>query len=192
MTRKAKNQPESSKKPSNEQEVAVEMDMPEESGEMSLIDKVKMMNDLASACQNKEVIALLKSLPNGDKVYSTFKKAIEKDLNEIMNGKEDSLPNEVNSLIGAMRELTYNADRLRTFFISIMQSPLISVFNGLLQRLGEKSHSLNYESSTPQVPVQQPQAPAPQQRTQPVQPQQGQQASYDKQREEMLARKLGF
>lgn len=138
--------------------------------EMSLIEKVKLMSDLANACQNTQVVAEIMKLPSGDRIFKIFVEAVDRELQDIMNGKKEDVPKEVINTVNMARQLQGTLTAFQTMVSGFMGTPLVQVLNMMNQNLGGKGF---------QVPQSQPQQQ--QLEVQPYRqpPQQQQQQSYD-------------
>lgn len=102
---------------------------------VSMIDKVKLIGDLSNACQNEEVVGLIRGLPNGERIYELFVTAIEKELQRVMTGQEVQEAAAVN-LVGAIQQAQSIMDQFRQTIVGYMQTPLMQALSGLHERLG--------------------------------------------------------
>jgi len=169
------------------QEQPVPQPEPEPQKQMTTIEKVKLMSDLANVVQNPDVVNILGKLPNGQKIYEIFVAAIDKELSNIMNGRDEEAPKQANNLMAAAIALNNSGSQLQYLVSSFMQTPLVQVLNLLNQNLGgqkfqfqepdpEQMQALAAQAN--QTRTKQPkQPPPPQPPQQPqAQPQQPQQA----------------
>ena len=91
----------------------------EESKELSVIEKVELMNSLVHVIKDKEFIELLKSKENGELVYEVFKKAATDTIEELM-GNKSGKKEDIQTVSSVAKELKSTMD----FF---MNSELINV-----------------------------------------------------------------
>lgn len=136
--------------------------------ELTTLQKVKLMGDLANVLGDAKVLEAIKSLPSGDTILEIFTLAIEKRLNEIMTNKQET-EKETGMLLAVARTLKEDhakfSDYLRMFFNS-----------ELVQVLGILAKNMANRSTAGQMPNQQEeqQLPPPQQpQRQPTQTAQG-------------------
>ena len=106
--------------------------------EMSLIEKVKLMSDLANACQNDKVVSEIKSLPNGERIYSIFVEAVDRELQGIMNGKKEDVPKELINTVNMTRQVQATLNSFQSLVSGFMGTPLVQVLNMMNQNLGGK------------------------------------------------------
>lgn len=107
--------------------------------EMTLIEKVSFMSDLANASKNTELLNLLKKLPSGDKILGIFTNAIEKELQTVMSGKKDDVPKQVSDMASNLSQMNNSLRNFREMMTYFMSSPLVEVLNMMNKNLGGKS-----------------------------------------------------
>jgi len=147
--------------------------------DMSLIEKVKLMSDLANACQNTQVVEEIMKLQNGDRIFKIFVEAVDRELQDIMNGKKEDVPKEVINTVNMARQLQGTLTAFQTMVSGFMGTPLVQVLNMMNQNLGGKGF---------QVPQSQPQQQQ-QLEIQPYRQPQQQQQSYDNDDREFSGRR---
>jgi hypothetical protein len=117
--------------------------------ELSLIEKVSLMHDLASACKDKNVVSVLQGLPNGEKIFNIFVSAIERELSSVMNGKKEEIPQQVNDLLSALNHLNSSTKQFRELISGFMGTPLVEVLNMMNKNLGGKYYQLSDGTQSP-------------------------------------------
>lgn len=122
----------------------------EQNKEMSLIEKVKLMNDLATASQNSEIIEAIKKHPNGEKIYKIFVDAIEKELASTMTGKQETVK-EINNLSSVIKQAQQTMNNFRDLNIVFMKSPLVEVLNLINRNLGGQKFQISDMNSSTQL-----------------------------------------
>jgi hypothetical protein len=118
------------------------------SADLTLIEKVELMSDLTSACKNKELVGLMKNMPNGDRIFNLFMSAVEREVSVIMSGKEESVSQEVVNLMSYTKQLQGSIDGFRGLIVGFMNTPLVQVLNLLNQNLGGKKYDLDSSISS--------------------------------------------
>lgn len=136
----------------------------------NLLEKAKLIADLAAAWQNSELARLMKSLPNGERVFEIFSEAVNREMATIMTGKRDDGP-QVQVLSKQVEQMAGAMGNFHNLIMSFMQSPLVQVLNMMNENLGARKFQF------PQAPAQQQPRQAPPPRTddddQPSQPSRG-------------------
>lgn len=108
----------------------------EEPKAMSVLDKISMLSDLANAARDDEIVRLMKSKPNGEKLYGLFVKAVSDEIEVLMNGASVTVPKSIASA-GQMAEQVFQiCNRLGQLMGAIEQGPTIQVLQMFLQNLG--------------------------------------------------------
>lgn len=119
------------------QKIVVEVPKP-----ISTIQKVKIMNSLASAATNKELEAMIKSLDHGDLIMELLNDSIESKLKELMNEESTNsaaLNKSAESLEKSMRDA-------EGFMKALMNAPLFNTLTALSERLGGASRPTQQQS----------------------------------------------
>jgi hypothetical protein len=106
--------------------------------EMSLIEKVKLMSDLANACQNEKIVTEIKNLPSGERIYSIFVEAVDRELQAIMNGKKEDVPKELVNTVNMTRQIQATLNSFQSLISGFMGTPLVQVLSMMNQNLGGK------------------------------------------------------
>lgn len=114
---------------------------------ISTIEKVKIMNSLASAATNKELEAMIKSLEHGDLILELLNESIECKLKELMN--EESTKNE--SLNKSSESLEKSMRDAEAFMKGLMNAPLFNTLTALSERLGGASRPAPTQNHSPQI-----------------------------------------
>lgn len=109
--------------------------VPEVPAELSLLEKVKLMNDLAVTAQDPEVADLIRGRPNGEKIYSLFVSAIERELAQTMNGKKE-ITKEVDNLSTTVKQTNIVLNNFRDMAMLFMRGPLVEVLGMMNKNLG--------------------------------------------------------
>lgn len=127
--------------------------------EMSLIEKVKLMSDLANACQNDKVVAEIKSLPSGERIFAIFLEAVDRELQGIMNGRKEDVPKELVNTVNMTRQVQATLNQFQSLVTGFMGTPLVQVLNMMNQNLGGKGFQVppqagqaSYSPPPPQQP----------------------------------------
>jgi len=161
--------------------VPVAPEVPPPPPELSTLDKIALLSSYANACQDPDLVKLMKGKPQGERLYEVFVSAVQREIETIMNGPAVQAPRVIQDAHVTAQNLGSLLHRLGAIMSAIEQGPALSVLSMLIQNLGGRvpapAQQMPYPPHQPvQYQPQQPQQPqrqqAPQQ--QPQQPQQEQ------------------
>jgi len=107
--------------------------------ELSKREKVKLMHDLTGACEDKRLVELIKSFPNGERIYDIFVAAVDKEIEFIMNGKKEDNKQVSDSLASAARQAEGALNTFRQIISDFHQTPLVQTLDTLNVNLGGRS-----------------------------------------------------
>lgn len=110
----------------------------EESGKVSeptMLEKAKLIADLAAAWQNPELSSLIKSLPSGDRLFEIFANAVSREMNTIMTGKREADPG-LQALSAQTEQMASAMSEFKGLIVGFMQSPLVQVLDLMNKNLG--------------------------------------------------------
>jgi len=137
--------------------------------ELTMIEKAKLISDLASAFQDPEIITVLEKRNNGKRIRELFEGALNDEMASVMSGEADKKMPPVAQLhqrVEAMANAMSNFHQMISGFLS---SPLVQVLDMMNRNLGGAQNNQPMPQPQP-YPQGQPQQVAPQQPQQ--QPQQ--------------------
>ena len=84
-------------------------------------EKIKLLADLSSILEDEEVLSVLSTKSNGDRIVSIFKAALEREIDTIFNSKLDEILNPVNQLLDKIKEASTQVETLAAKTSSIKQ-----------------------------------------------------------------------
>jgi hypothetical protein len=113
-----------------------QVDEPEQSKQMSTIEKVKLMSAFTNAVENSEVECVLGNLPHGKRIYEIFVEAIDKELSRIMNGDQAAIPKQMTNALASAMSISNMCQQFGGMMANFLNSPLVEVLNLMNQRLG--------------------------------------------------------
>lgn len=118
---------------------------------LSSLEKVRLMGDLASALENKEVLEALRKLSSSEKIIQIFTAAMEREVEAIMGGGSTLDTLTVNNTVLSLREAEDKAIQLARFLSSVSGSPIIKALNIMYASLtGEKPQMQQQRQQQPQ------------------------------------------
>jgi len=130
--------------------------------EPSLLEKAKLISDLAAAWQNQELADIVTRMPNGPKVLEIFQDAINREMQMVMSGnRTEENVKQIQAMGSQMDKMGAAMASFHQMILAFMNSPLVKVLDLMNQNLGARGH---------QFPAQQPNGQAPQQQPQRQQP----------------------
>ena len=132
----------------------------EEKREMSTIEKVQVMSALAGVATDEDVKKVLLSKASGELVYNLFVEAVEKKLQEIMDGSQEKEIHMAN-ILGATGRLDQTLQQFQALVVGFMETPLIEVLSLMNRNLGGKKFEFDQSkiASAPPAQIQQQQKP---------------------------------
>lgn len=138
----------------------------------NLLEKARLIADLAAAWQDAELAKLMKALPNGERVFEIFSGAVNREMSVIMTGKNEDQP-QLQAMSKQVEQMAGAMGSFRDMIVGFMQSPLVQVLDLMNKNLGARGFQF------PQAGAQQPrQAPSVQtDDDQPSQPSRGSRAA---------------
>jgi hypothetical protein len=77
-------------------------------------EKIKLLSNLNNVLEDEEVLKLLGSRPDGERIVAVFKSALEKEIENIFNKNLDEVINPVIDLIDKIKEVSVILDSLKT------------------------------------------------------------------------------
>lgn len=119
------------------QQPVAQMETPKQ--EMSMMEKIKLLGDLANTTQNKEVVDVLSSLPNGNRIYDLFVHAINEEISRIMDVSKPEEKNELSNTIESLRAFQTIMNDFTQNMKGLHTAQLIQVLNMLNQKLSGKA-----------------------------------------------------
>jgi hypothetical protein len=121
--------------------------------ELSMLEKAKLISDLASAFQDKEIIALFMSRNNGAKIKELYESAINNEMAAIMSGEATKKIPPVTLLHNQVEAMANAMSNFHQVITSFMNSPLVQVLGMMNQNLGGEAPKAMPQPQ--QYPVQQ-------------------------------------
>lgn len=118
---------------------------------LNTIERINLLADLANAAQDDEIVKLLKSRKNGERLYDLFVKAVSEEIEGIMNPGQVEAPrilNDAQNIAGQIYQMT---QRVGGIIAAIEQGPGLAVLQMLIHRLGGQAP----QAVAPPMPVQQ-------------------------------------
>lgn len=106
----------------------------------NLLEKAKLISDLASAWQNPELATMIRSLPNGDQIFDIFSAAMNREMSAIMTGKRQDDKAMLEPLSKQVEQMAAAMSNFHHMIINFMQTPLVQTLNHLNQKLGGAFH----------------------------------------------------
>lgn len=123
--------------------------------EPNLLEKAKLIADLAAVWENKELADLITRMPNGSKVLEIFQAAINREMQAVMSGKRiDEDAQQFQLLAGHVENMARSMNGFDQMIRGFMASPLVNVLDLMNAKLGGQQ----YTGQRPQS-AQQPQQP---------------------------------
>ncbi len=121
--------------------------------ELTLLEKAKLIADLAAVWENKELSTLLTKLPNGAKVIEVFQEAISREMNAIMSGRQNDKDEQATGVLsGKLEQMAAAIGAFHSAIKACHESPLVQVLEVMNKNLG-------YRGGMPQAPAHVPQQP---------------------------------
>ena len=127
--------------------------------EPNLLEKAKLIADLAAVWENKELADLITRMPNGQKVLEIFQSAINREMQAVMSGQRiDEDARQFQALAGQLDLMGRSMNGFDQMIRGFMASPLVNVLDLMNAKLGGQA----YAGQRPQsVQPQQPRREAP-------------------------------
>jgi hypothetical protein len=138
--------------------------------ELSMIEKAKLISDLASAFQDPEIITVLEKRNNGKRIRELFEGALNDEMASVMSGEADKKMPPVAQLHQRVEAMANAMSNFHQMISSFLSSPLVQVLDMMNRNLGGSQnnqpmpqpqpypHGQVYpQSQSPQVSPQQPQ-----------------------------------
>lgn len=141
-----------------DQEVKVE-----QKPQMNTIERITLLADLANAAQDTEIVNLLKSRKNGERLYTLFVQAVSEEIESIMNPGQAQTPKVMQDAQQVANQIYQIIQRIGGTMSAIEQGPGLAVLQMMVQNLGGLT-------PTRQAYQQQQQIQQPQQQTEEYQP----------------------
>lgn len=133
--------------------------------EPNLLEKARLISDLAAAWQNQELADIVKRMPNGEKVLEIFQDAINREMQMVMSGnRTEENVKQVQAMGSQIDKMGTAMSGFHQMILAFMNSPLVKVLDLMNQNLGARGHQFPQG----QQPQQMPNGQAPQQRQQPM------------------------
>jgi hypothetical protein len=131
-----------------------------ENKEPNLLEKAKLIADLAAVWENKELADLITRMPNGSKVLDIFQQAINREMQAVMSGKRvDEEAKQFQILTGQVDAMARSMGGFDQMMRGFMASPLVNVLDLMNAKLGGQPYTGQRPQSQPQP--QQPRREAP-------------------------------
>lgn len=127
--------------------------VPQKTKELSKREKVKLMHDLTGACENKQLVDIIRGLPNGERVYDIFVSAVDKEIEIIMNGKaNEDVSQEVVDTVKVVRETQAVLQNFKTVISHFHETPLVKTLESLNASLGGRQiQQVQYQDNSQQI-----------------------------------------
>lgn len=133
---------------------------------LSTLERISILSDLANAARDEEIVRVLKTRPNGERLYDLFVKALSDEIEGIMNPAQVKAPQAMNNLEQVAQQSYQLVHHIGGILASIEQGPALMALRMLIQQFNG-----GQAPTMPQVPQPQyqpqPAAPAPQPYPQP-------------------------
>jgi hypothetical protein len=126
--------------------------------EPNLLEKAKLIADLAAAWQNEELAEIVKRMPNGDKVLEIFQGAINREMQMVMSGNRiEENVKQIQALGGQVDKMGAAMSSFHNMILAFMNSPLVKVLDLMNQNLGARGHQFPQQPNgqAPQQPQRQ-------------------------------------
>ena len=138
--------------------------MPEsiQNKEPNLLEKAKLIADLAAVWENKELADLITRMPNGPKVLDIFQMAINREMQAVMSGKRiDEDAKEFQALANQIDLMGRAMNGFDQMIRGFMASPLVNVLDLMNAKLGGQAYAGQRPQSSQSAQPQQPRREAP-------------------------------
>lgn len=113
-----------------------------EQKEPSLLEKAKLIADLAAVWENKELADLITRMPNGYKVLDIFQSAINREMQAVMSGKRvDEEAQQFQVLAGQIDSMARSMSGFDQMIRGFMASPLVNVLDLMNAKLGGQAYA---------------------------------------------------
>ena len=156
------------------------------------IDRISVLGDLSNAARDKDIVQVILSKPNGQRLYTLFVEAISQEIEMIMGGNKAVDQSLINaSHVAAQVNDTLN--RLMHNIGNIERSQVLGILNMFLQKIGNvQAEQQHYQPPQQQYyPQQQQYYPPPPQQPNNVPPQQPRPQEYTGDNSERTRRRNG-
>jgi hypothetical protein len=108
--------------------------------EMTQLERIKLLGDLANGVQNENIMNVIKSLPSGDIMYDVFVAAISKHLDDIMTPVKAASKTLIDA-VSMTNDLNKGIANMYVAVESMSRSPLMTVLGLLHQNMGGQPYS---------------------------------------------------
>lgn len=115
--------------------------------ELTATQKIKLLSDYANGLADPEVVSIIKSKPNGDRLYALLEAAVENEIKMSMNA-QSTPPAALMSAQEQAQNLFLMVQRLGALLGAIEQGPALRTLGLLVSKLGGDVS----EISQPQTP----------------------------------------
>ena len=144
---------------------------PQKPPELSTLERIKVLGELANAIQNDELKRVIASLPSGDRLLQIFTEAIAKEIDGLINPGNKAAPKEMVDVVSIAMGLKDLVSHTYAMMAEINRAPVLGTLNLLNQNLGGNGIQ-PFQGEQPELQGQQPQ-PRQQQSQQPSRQQVG-------------------
>lgn len=129
--------------------------------ELSMIEKAKLISDLASAFQDPEIIQVLEKRNNGKRIRELFEGALNEEMALVMSGEADKKMPPVEQLHQRVEAMAGAMSNFHQMISSFISSPLVQVLDMMNRNLGgaQNNQPMPQPQPYPQGQVQAQQAP---------------------------------
>lgn len=125
--------------------------------EFDMLKKIAMLNNLASACEDEKLMEAFGSLKNGQLLFEIFVKAVNKEIQGIVNGKETEIAKSVSGAKEISNSLFDQVQTMYNMMVAISGSPIMKVMALTHDRLtGTSIADILHRQSMAQVNVNKP------------------------------------
>ena len=139
-------------------------DKPNKTG-FDTINKVKLMNSLATVADDEELADMIRNRPSGELVYNIFMNAIDSQLKELMEGEQEQAPEQMVDALRASAMHATTAREVQRFLSNLTNTQLLGSIAILNKNLGGATVEIDQNAihdSALSVHIPQPVVPAPQ------------------------------
>lgn len=130
------------------------------------LEKISLLSNLASACEDPDVVKILTERASGKRLYEIFVAAVSTEIETIMNGPVQA-PQALQNANASAQQLSNILQRLAQVFSAVEHGPGLGVLRMFVQQMGQRLPPIPRDQLPEQPPEQtprqpeQPRAPAP-------------------------------